>query len=183
MAAEVCPFALALAFGQRGFGKGGVFTVVGKGVHGIVDEHVFVGLVALCSLEYAHRTFALLHTVGEHFYMLLVFVEFEVGLFGPIFQEHAAVDDFFGGVGGKGCEDDMLGFLLALVAFGEFGDIAVESIHVVHPPIGGHYLEAVLGGVVVDKGERKSDTEFGGIGTLGQQAIGGETGGVLEAGA
>ena len=115
--------------------------------------------------------------------MFLILSELEISLLGPIFQKHAGVDYFLGGVGGERSKHNVLGFFVALVAFCELGDIAVEGIHIVHPPIGRHDFQAVLGCVVVDEGEWEGYAELGRVGAFGQQAVGRKTGGVFEAGA
>ena len=168
LSAEVDPFALAFALdllAEFAHGEGGVLLQEAGDVgHGVIDEHVAVGVVGLTGFEDAHFPVTAFHAFAENLEtlgrfgivveeILADFAQFleihsrvvsslfqEVCLAGPSLNELARLDGLLHGVGSEGFELDVLDAALAGVALLVFGGVAGDGVHIVHPPIGGHHL-------------------------------------------
>ena len=165
LAADVEP-GLGAERGLRGDGG------AAEGLHGVVDEHVLVGVDGFVGLE---------DDGGAAAFLLPLCVDGVAGGGGPPCAELVdGTEDFVGGVGREVVELDVLCLVEPLVALCEFPAVAVHGIHVVEPPVGGHDFEPVFGDVVADQGEGQGDVELGGVVAFCQQAVGGEARGMLE---
>ena len=211
LTAQVDPLAEALAFhaSHDGFhiGLGMSLQVMQQGVHGVVGNHVAIGVIGLQGLVDDHLAPAFLYLFSQNLKLvhgLRLVVEqvlatlpqviilvlagvfafgAEVGLSHPDLQQLAGFNSLFDGIRSQGLKLDVLDFAFALVAFQVFRCVACDGVHVVHPPVGRHEMQLVFGRIVAHKAERQLDVHLVGIVGLTEQRERSELRRVLHAGA
>ena len=80
-----------------------------------------------------------------------------------VFQQFHRIYNFPGGIASEHLGFNFLRLCFPFIPFLEFIVIAGKRIHIIHPKIGRHNIEAIFPQIIADQAERKRNIEFGGI--------------------
>ena len=157
-------------------------------------EHIAVRIPRIHAMQNFHRAGGMLDVFGSkgQFFQLVSFMSQKIastfGLiscrrpcrFKNVLQQFHRVHNFPGGIAGKHLGFNLLHLCFPFIPFFEFIVIAGKRIHIIHPKIGRHNIEAIFSQIIADQAKRKRNIELGRIIAFIQQHKGRKPAVMLE---